>query len=127
MVIVGFAQDEGLTQLVLADSRRLVAGLDVEYFDINKGLNVLEKMIGVYAASERITLLIVNAENIPSSKVLELTESSIASFTYYRHKGDRLFKFLKNPIKPVSIDYRLPEFWFMLGSLYYREITLGKE
>lgn len=123
MIMLGFAQDDGLTHLLLNDARRLPAGFDVEHFDIRKGVTVLETMVGVYSASERLTLLIVNAEHIPSSKVLELSERTVASFTYFRNKGDRLFKFLHNPIKPVSIDYRSPEFWFMLGALYYREIA----
>lgn len=119
MVILGICHDKGLMDLLLQDARRLHAGLEVEIFNwaADKPRPGAE-LIKHYQAFPGITLLVIEGGNVPEQYIKEWVEHSDAAFTYYRNNADRWFKFLKNRLKPVSVDYRAPEFWFMLGSIY---------
>lgn len=118
MVILGICQDKGLMDLLLQDARRLPAGLEVETFAMDPKKGPPKEIIKFYNDFDRITLLILDGEHIPASVVHEMVEQSYAAFSYYRNNSSRWFKFLKNRLKPVSVDYQPPEFWFMLGSVY---------
>ena len=119
MVILGLCQDKGLMDLFLQDARRLHTGIEVEIFNwaADKPRPGAE-LIKHYQSFPGITLLVIEAGNVPEAFVTEWVQHSDAAFTYYRTNSDRWFKFLKNKIKPVSVDYRATEFWFMLGSIY---------
>lgn len=118
MVILGICQDKGLLDLFLQDARRLPSGIEVETFDMGTKGRPGAELIKHYQSFPGITLLVIDGQGVPEPFVKEWVEHSDAAFTYYRNNSDRWFKFLKNRIKPVSVDYRAPEFWFMLGSIY---------
>lgn len=118
MVILGLCHDKGLMDLLLQDARRLPSGINVETLDHKYGYDSLKEYVKFLQAGQNITLLVVVGGELPSSMIKELVDHTDAAFTYYRNNADRWFKFLKNKLKPVSVDYRTAEFWFMLGSIY---------
>lgn len=118
MFILGLCADKGLLDLFLQDARRLPAGLQIEILNPALALESAVSLVKYYRHSSTVVLLMADASDYSDGKINLLVQESEAAFTYYRSCGDRWFKYLKNRIKPVSVDYRVTEFWFMLGSIY---------
>lgn len=125
MIILGICADKGLVDLFLQDARRPHAGWNILELDSNLPRYNLVEIIRLYQKQDTVTLAVLDGGDLPPTIVKELVEQSDSAFSYYRQNSDRWFKFLKNRIKPVSTDYRLIEFWFMLGSIYTNLITQG--
>ena len=127
MIIIGACQDKGLMDLLLQDLRKLSGGMEVVKLDPGLPRDNLVEIVKGYQKQSKVYFGVLDAENVPASQLARLAEFSDAMFTYYRQNGNRWFKFLKNRLKPVSVDYQLVDFWFMLGSIYTALITQSLE